>query len=104
MFPVHAVLPPFASVEFPKFECPTDHPWLKKGDVSPGRLVPNGIKVVEAGGVGVTIFRETRDGHDLVTGYPAREGSAFNWAVETRDLKVYAYCTSNRDDAYVIPE
>jgi hypothetical protein len=104
MFPVHANLPPFASVAFPKFTCPSDHPWLKKGDVSPGRIVPNGIKVVEKGGVGVTIHSETRDSHNLVTGYPAGEGSAFNWTFEHRNLKVYAYCTNNRDDAYVIPE
>jgi hypothetical protein len=62
---------------FPSYLCPPSHAWLLKARLSPGRLVPNGIQVLEAGGVGVTLFPPTRDHNGLVTGYA--DGSATNW-------------------------
>jgi hypothetical protein len=85
------------AVGFPRFVCPSSHPWLRKGDLSPGRFVPNGIQVFENGGVGVSINPATTD-RGLVTGYA--HGSATNYTFWSQEVLVYAYCTNNRDDAY----
>jgi hypothetical protein len=89
------------TVVFPRFVCPSHHPWLLNDRLSPGRLVPKGIQVIENGGVGVSLFPPTEDGSRLVTGYA--DGSATNWTLNRQEVLVYASCTNNRADAYVYP-
>jgi hypothetical protein len=86
------------TVPLARFVCPSGHPWLLNVNLSPGRIVPKGIQVLENGGVGVTIAPLTTDPARFVTGYAA--GSATNWPPFRQELLVYAYCTNNRDHAY----
>jgi hypothetical protein len=46
-----------------KYWCPSSHPWLLNVPLSPNRIVPNGVEVLEPGGIGVSIFGYNRD-HD----------------------------------------
>jgi hypothetical protein len=86
------------TVAFPRFVCPSGYPWLLNKDLSPGRLVPKGIQVIENGGVGVTLYPPATTTGETVIGYA--DGSATNWTLNRQEVLVYASCTNNRDDSY----
>jgi len=81
------------------FQCPTDHPYMWNVDLAPGRSVPNGTKVEEAGSIGVAMdqFREVigPDGNGYLAGHTDFISSATNWDLNTHDYKIVYYCTSN---------
>lgn len=85
------------------FQCPADHPYMWDEDLSPGRSVPEGTEVHEAGSVGVTMdqFREVigPDGHGYLAGHTDVLSSATNWDLSTHDYLVYYYCTSDTSQA-----
>jgi hypothetical protein len=53
---------PWDSISIPSLSCPQG--WLVDENLSPGRYVPQGVQVLEPGGVGVTI---TATDHEYVT-------------------------------------
>jgi hypothetical protein len=93
-----AFINPASGIPLNRYWCPESHPWLLNVPLSPGRIVPNGIEVLEPGGIGVSIYTYHRDHNGFVTGY--EDGSASNWAPTRQQLRIYAYCTNNRNDGY----
>ena len=85
------------------FQCPADHPYLWNRDLAPGRNVPQGTEVREAGSVGVSMnqFRDVMgpDGHSYMAGHTDVLSSATNWDVNTHDYQVFYYCTNDLTQA-----
>lgn len=96
--------------------CPADTPYLKDQNFSPGRLVPNGVEVIEMGGIGVSIGPAygpkipynppqgaggfpgiSNPTIQLATGIAG--GTATNWGTEPRDFIVKLWCTSDTRQA-----
>ncbi len=94
----HGYLTGLQSVSLPAFTCPADYPWLVDQNLSPGRIVPPGVRVLEPGGIGVTIGAHTRDTDSRANGW--RSGSATNWSPSPQILTVSAVCTNNRAESY----
>ena len=101
-----ATLAPLQSVGLPDMKCPAGS-YLYNADYSPGRLVPNGVQVVEPGGVGVSMggatFAATQP-KGLPIGvqvYDATTGpsSATNWDLSSHQLVINIICTTNPWDA-----
>lgn len=88
------------SVSLPAFTCPADYPWLVNQNLSPGRMVPDGVAVDEPGGIAVSIGDPTRDTHSRANGW--RSGSATNWKFSPQNLIVSAVCTNNPAESYQI--
>ncbi len=84
-----------SSTGIPAFTCPAEDPWLVNQDLSPGRIVPTGVEVEEAGSVGVTIGGANDDTSGLANGWQANGASATNWDVHDHVVQVYAHCTNN---------
>ena len=88
------------SVSLPQFTCPSDYPWLYNADLSPGRIVPRGVQVIEPGGIGVTIGGEKADAEGHVIGWNFGGGTATNWNMYPKHLTISAKCTSDPAQAY----
>ena len=95
---------PWDSIRIPSLSCPRGY--LYNEDLSPGRIVPKGVQVVEPGGVGVTIAEAkgvtTTDWwnrtYHVTTGTDADRGSssATNWDPFTsHELVVNLKCTTD---------
>jgi hypothetical protein len=94
----HSYLTGLQSVSLPAFTCPGDYPWLIDQNLSPGRIVPPGVRVDEPGGIGVTIGNPSRDNDSRVNGW--RSGSATNWSPSPQILTVSTVCTNNPVESY----
>lgn len=88
------------STGIPAFTCPADHPWLVNQNLSPGRIVPNGVQVDEPGSIGVTIPNDTDDSGDVANGWQSGGASATNWDVSTHSMIIYAHCTNDPAQTY----
>ena len=88
------------STGIPAFTCPADHPWLVNQNLSPGRIVPNGVQVDEPGSIGVTIPNHTDDSGDVANGWQSGGASATNWDVWTHSMIIYAHCTNDPAQTY----
>lgn len=116
-------VPPGKVGHLPGLKCPANAPYLKNHNYSPGRLVPNGLEVIEMGGVGVTMGTELgprlpykpsggSDKHPIIAATQESTaqfeigttgGEASNWGTEPRDVIIKLWCTSNSLDAkYVV--
>lgn len=96
----------FASIHVPGMTCPSGA-WLQNVDLSPGRVVPRGVQVIEPGGVGVTIPHASRDRHSgekstfgttfkLEGTDRAGNASATNWdPFSSRELVINLHCTTD---------
>ena len=101
-----ATLGPLQSVMLPNLACPAGT-YLHDADYSAGRTVPNGVQVVENGGVGVSMSGATvaavqPKGLPLgvqVKDTTAGPASATNWALSNRELVIILVCTTNPYDA-----
>ena len=106
-----------SSMRVRPLNCPAKVPYLKDHNYSTGRWVPNGVEVIEMGGVGVTlgtsfgppqpitipggigdhpIVDAMKNGNTIQWAIGTTGGSATNWAIEPRDFIVKLWCTSNR--------
>jgi hypothetical protein len=99
---------PWETVTIPSLSCPTGY--LEDVNLSPGRVVPKGVRVVEPGGVGVTIsYVKSATVVDywgqtlhLLTGTDAERGlsTATNWDVTAgHELVISLTCTTDLGDA-----
>lgn len=99
----HGSLTGLQSTGLGSFQCPADHPYMWNRDLAPGRSVPNGTEVHEAGSIGVTMdqFRDVigSDGHGYLAGHTDVLSSATNWDLSTHDYQVFYYCTSDTGQA-----
>lgn len=105
-----------ATVNVRPQSCPAATPYLKDQNLSPGRLVPNGVEVIEMGGIGVSIGAEfgpkipyndpqgaggfpgiAKPTIQLATGIAG--GTATNWGSDGRDFIVKLWCTSDTRQA-----
>jgi hypothetical protein len=104
-------------------KCPANAPYLKNHNYSPGRIVPNGLEVIEMGGIGVTMGTQMgpRIPYNPPGGtgkHPAiaavqestaqfaigtTGGTASNWGSEPGDVIVKLWCTSNSYDGWYEP-
>lgn len=99
---------PWDSISIPSLSCPAG--WLVDEHLSPGRYVPQGVQVLEPGGVGVTITAVdheyvTVDGvggtpiqYRPITGTTNQRGvsTATNWdAFSSHELVINLHCTTN---------
>jgi hypothetical protein len=95
---------PWDSIRIPSLTCPAGS-YLVDQDLSPGRIVPNGVQVLEPGGVGVTISATEREyvtvgdvQYRPITGTTDSRGSssATNWDPFTgHELVINLTCTTN---------
>lgn len=95
----------FQSIGIPGMTCPSG--WLQNAALSPGRIVPLGVQVIEPGGIGVTIPKASRDSNSgeqttLGTTYKlegtdrAGNGTATNWdPISSRELVINLHCTTD---------
>ena len=99
-------LGPLQSDGLPTMKCPAGS-YLHNYHYSPGRLVPNGVQVLEPGGVGVSMGGATL-ATTQPTGLPlgvqvydstAGPASATNWALTSQELVINLVCTTNPWDA-----
>lgn len=99
-------LGPLQSDGLPNMKCPAGN-YLHNYHYSPGRLVPNGVQVLEPGGVGVSMGGATLAAVQP-TGLPlgvqvydstAGPASATNWALTSHELVINLVCTTNPWDA-----
>jgi hypothetical protein len=85
------------------FQCPADHPYMWNHDLAPGRSVPFGTEVHEAGSVGVTMdqFRDVMgpDGNSYLAGHTDVLSSATNWDLSQHDYQIFYYCTNDLSQA-----
>ncbi len=99
----------FASIHVPGMTCPSGS-WLQDAALSPGRIVPHGVEVIEPGGVGVTIPRadlgsraeKTSLGTYFYLDGTDRAGNATatNWdPFSSRELIINLHCTTNPSKA-----
>ena len=95
---------PWDSIHIPSLSCPRGY--LANEELSPGRIVPKGVQVIEPGGVGVTIAEAkgvtTTDWwnrtYHVTTGTDADRGpsSATNWDPFTsHELVINLRCTTD---------
>jgi hypothetical protein len=103
---------PWDSVTIPSLSCPSGY--LMDERLSPGRVVPKGVQVLEPGGVGVTISYVKSVGvtdywqntYHPITGTDAERGlsTATNWDPTTsRELVINLTCTTDLRDAAMDP-
>ncbi|WP_405450330.1 hypothetical protein [Streptomyces erythrochromogenes] len=94
------VVKPSDSITIPALACPTGA-YLESTHHAPGRLVPPGVQVSEAGGVGVTIGEAVWE--RLPTGTYAtgtRPGTATNWdPTASHEVTVTLRCTTDLQQA-----
>lgn len=101
-------------------KCPASIPYLKNHNYSPGRVVPNGLEVIEMGGIGVTMGTELgprlpynppggTGKHPIIDAMQestaqfaigTNGGTATNWGTEPGDVIVKLWCTSNSRDGW----
>ena len=105
---------PWDSISIPSLACP-EGSYLQSGDWSPGRIVPNGVEVLEpryglapGGAIGATIPTPVRVAVRTETGavkYAASGtdgggASATNWDfTASHDLVIKLHCTTNLSKA-----
>ena len=96
-------LPPWHSVKIPKASCPAGLNLVNR-DLSPGRIVPRGVEVIEPGGIGVHInqasFWSYYEGDSEFRVYNGLSGKditeATNWdPFTTHELKIDLHCTTD---------
>lgn len=98
----------FASIHVPGMTCPSG--WLQDQVLSPGRIVPHGVQVIEPGGVGVTIPQTSRSSSTEKTSLGtyfrldgtdrAGNATATNWDPFTsRELIINLHCTTDPSKA-----
>lgn len=98
---------PWDSVKIPSLSCTTG--WLQDVELSPGRIVPKGVQVLEPGGIAVTIsdVKSTQvtdwwhKSHFPITGTDADGGpsTATNWAFTSQELVINLHCTTDLSKA-----
>jgi hypothetical protein len=103
---------PWDSIRVPSLTCPTGS-YLVDEDLSPGRIVPKGVQVLEPGSVGVTVSATERDyitvddvQYRPITGTTDSRGasSATNWDPFTsHELVINLTCTTNIHKASQAP-
>lgn len=106
---------PWDSIKIPNLSCPVEDGYLKDEILSPGRLVPHGLQVVEPGSVGVTVtglrsyWTEYPEGRWVrpVKGTLSSVGtsSATNWdPFSSHELVINLRCTSDMTKVYMHPD
>ena len=104
---------PWDSIHIPTMTCPAGY-FLKNEDLSPGRIVPKGVQVIEPGGVGVTISNIEpiivtdwwNKPYYLTKGTDASKphSSATNWdPFSSRELVINLVCTNDIKKAATNP-
>ena len=86
---------PWDSINIPSASCQQDA--LEDKVYSPGRIVPNGVEVVEPGGIGVTITKASDNGR-YPNGIDSASGqsSATNWdPFSSREPAIVLHCTKD---------
>ncbi|MEP6649674.1 MAG: hypothetical protein ABJA74_07135, partial [Lapillicoccus sp.] len=95
---------PWDSIRIPSLSCPTG--WLTDQNLSPGRIVPKGVQVLEPGAIGVTIS-EVKSSYETdwwnktfrpISGTDADGGpsTATNWdPFSSHELIVRLHCTTD---------
>jgi hypothetical protein len=97
----------------PAYQCPGDYEWLDNVNYSPGRLVPNGVKIEEHGTIGVNIsgvstdFGKTEQANGKTYRFYYQTGTktgglnsaATNWEIDGGTYFVALYCSSRLSDA-----
>ncbi|BBZ66541.1 hypothetical protein MINS_19700 [Mycolicibacterium insubricum] len=90
--------------------CPPEAKYLTRGHLAPGRIVPDGIEVIEDGGIGVNMnshygAREegrARSGATIIVEpINGGEGTATNWNTFGRKVKLIAHCTSDKNKSWL---
>jgi hypothetical protein len=96
-------LPPWHSVKIPQASCPAGMNLVDR-DLSPGRIVPRGVEVIEPGGIGVHInqasfwsYYEDRFEYRVYNGLSGKDiTEATNWdPFTTHELKIDLHCTTD---------
>jgi hypothetical protein len=83
---------PFDTIRIPQLSCPGGS-YLENVNLSPGRIVPKGLQVVEPGGVGVTINEVTKE-PVLV------EGTIYSMHTGTDPDRLYSISTATNWDPF----
>ena len=98
-----------------QFMCPPAAPYLVNKRYVTGRMAPNGVEVIEDGGVGVSMQNdglsrewEAQQAEPITVGgrpwvkLPNRgaRGSATNWNTFPREVNIILHCTSNKAETY----
>ena len=103
---------PWDSISIPALSCPTGY--FQAVDLSPGRIVPQGVEVLEPNAVGVTIAAvksvQVSDWwnvqHHPVTATDPDKGfsTATNWdPITSKELIIRLHCTTDLTTAYKDP-
>jgi hypothetical protein len=96
-------LPPWHSVKIPQASCPAGMNLVNR-DLSPGRIVPRGVEVIEPGGIGVHInqasfwsYYEDDSEFRVYNGLSGKDiTEATNWdPFTTHELKIDLHCTTD---------
>jgi hypothetical protein len=96
-------LPPWHSVKIPQASCPAGMNLVNR-DLSPSRIVPRGVEVIEPGGIGVHInqasfwsYYEDASEFRVYTGLSGKDiTEATNWdPFTTHELKIDLHCTTD---------
>ncbi|WP_308467012.1 hypothetical protein [Rathayibacter soli] len=97
-------LPALTETNIPQLVCPASKPFLINQELSPARLVPRGVQVIESGfGIFVTIPSPVHDGSGTAGGISSVGAVATNWDFfSTQDLTIKLHCTSDRDASYPV--
>lgn len=84
--------------------CPASAPFLVDQNLSPGRLVPRGVEVIESGfGIGVHIPYTATYGPGM-TAHGFEGGNATNWDLfGEQSLLIRLHCTSDEAASYTVP-
>jgi hypothetical protein len=103
---------PWDSITIPSLSCPTGY--LQDVHLSPGRIVPKGVEVLEPNAIGVTIteVKSTQVAdwwnkpHYPVTGTTTKGGpsTATNWdPFSSHELSIRLHCTTDLTKAFKDP-
>jgi len=103
---------PWDSISIPAMSCPTGY--FKDVELSPGRIVPKGVEVLEPNAIGVTIAAVKsvpvtdwwNTQHHPVTATDPDSGfsTATNWdPISSHELIIRLHCTTDLSKAYKDP-
>ena len=103
---------PWDSISIPALSCPTGY--FKDVELSPGRIVPKGVEVLEPNAIGVTIAAVKsvpvtdwwNTQHHPVTATDPDSGfsTATNWdPISSHELIIRLHCTTDLSKAYKDP-
>lgn len=99
-----ATISPFSSIEIPEVVCPGATPYLVAKIFSPGRLVPDGVEVVESGfGIGVTGMTYLSYGPDKMSHGMGTPATATNWGFVDQSMAIKLHCTNDAAAGYTLP-